>query len=99
MARKFGFNVALAGDIDGNGREDLLVSAPGAQEGSMHVLLMPRSGTRAISSVELMNGMNGIPSGLFNQGSRAFEQVAGIGDLDGDGVPDVLVGAPLDRRV
>lgn len=98
-AREFGFAVASAGDLDGNGREDLLVSAPGAQEGSAHVLLMPVSGTVPMRTVELMNGANGIPLDTFEAASRAFEQVAGIGDLDRDGVPDVLVGAPLDHRV
>lgn len=83
---KLGYAVAGIGDVNGDGRGDVLLGAPFDDD----------TGTDA-GSVRVMSGMDG--SMLFrHDGVAAGEEfgraVGGGGDLDGDGVPDFLVGAP-----
>jgi hypothetical protein len=83
-----GLVVAGLGDVDGDGHDDLAYGAPladarGADSGAVHV----------------QSGRTGERLALLVGDSSADEfghSVAGAGDLDGDGLRDVLVGAPLD---
>jgi hypothetical protein len=43
------------------------------------------------SAVELANGRNGIPSGTFAANEQVGIYASGLGDVDGDGVPDVIL--------
>ncbi len=95
---QFGAALASLGDFDGNGVGDLVIGAPGdnsggTDRGSVYVSLLTSSGTIA-SSVEIASGSNGGPV-LAN--SDAFgTSITSIGDFDGDGVTDIVVGAPGD---
>jgi hypothetical protein len=92
-----GIAVAGVGDIDGDGLDDVLVGAPSVRvggrrgAGAAYVIYGKRNSKR----VHL--GSLG-PSGYRIAGSREFgfvgNYVAGVGDIDGNGVPDFLVGAP-----
>ncbi|MFT4646881.1 MAG: hypothetical protein ACI9X4_000085 [Glaciecola sp.] len=83
----FGFAVDFAGDTDGDGFGDILVGAPFHQE-----------------SGEILNGRAFLYSGqtgslLFEIGGAGFFDNAGFavsraGDLNGDSLPDFLVGSP-----
>lgn len=93
-----GVSVAGAGDLNGDGRPDVLVGAPGADEdgraGSGTVYAI--AGTGAPASVDL----GALPAGTIRidgatAGDRAGGSVAGAGDVNGDGRPDVLIGAAL----
>jgi len=50
-------------------------------------------GRRVRSAIELANGKNGIPSGSFAASDYVGRRVASAGDVDGDGVPDLVLGA------
>jgi hypothetical protein len=83
----FGQVVASVGDIDGDGVPDFAVGAP---EASPH-------GLNEAGSVLVFSGAAG--KLLFRlDGTGRYDQfgaaVAGGGDIDGDGVPDLVVGAP-----
>jgi len=83
----FGFSVAAAGDVNGDGRADLLVGAPLANPG----------GRTDAGSAFLFSGWNGALLRRFDgptPGDALGWSVAGISDLSGDGVPDVIAGAP-----
>ncbi len=88
-AGRFGAAIAGIGDINGDGHDDLLVGAPRAEQ----------DGSRR-GRVTVYSGANG--ARLFRQaGTSAFggfgSAVAGGGhDVDGDGTPDFVVGAPRD---
>ncbi len=85
-----GTDVAIAEDINGDGAGDLLVGAPGAWMGSapgkVHLVLGPISA----GSYSLAN------ADAVLEGRSAGDQagaVLDIGDADGDGLSDILVGA------
>jgi len=82
----FGYSVSSIGDQDGDGKEDVLVGAYGADPGGLS-----SAGSAYIyssSSGNLLKRFNGRTSG-----DSFGSSVSSIGDQDGDGKEDVLVGA------
>lgn len=84
----FGFAVDAGYDLDGDGWGDILVGAPGASKGS----------ARWAGYIRIVSGFDGSKL-LEIQHTEAEAQfgwsVNWAGDLNGDNVPDILVGAPL----
>jgi hypothetical protein len=81
--------MANAGDVNGDGRQDLIVGAPGrtvaGQQGAGTVYVF--SNLPFVSRILRLEGTNA--------GDGFGTVVAGGGDVNGDGRLDVLVGAPL----
>lgn len=87
--------VSAAGDVNGDGVDDLIVGAPNDQ--SAYVVFGRRDGFDAAVDLESLDGANGFR--LFNaEGSLPSEStgftVSAAGDVNGDGFDDVLVGVP-----
>jgi hypothetical protein len=91
FSSQFGYSLAQVGDLDQDGHRDIAVGAPhgnGAQVDSGYVFLI--SGKTGL----VLSVLNGEKTGdLFGF------SVAGIDDADGDGVEDLLVGAPKHETV
>jgi hypothetical protein len=94
---KFGSAVTAIGDLDGDGVNDLVVGAPVRfgvpSPGNVHVLFMNANGT-VTASQRIGNGIGGGPA--LSSGDYFGHSVAALGDLDGDGVTDLAVGASKD---
>ncbi len=96
---QFGCSVASAGDIDNDGVKDIIVGASadkngtstGPQGSAFIVFLTSAGGIK--NSQKLSPGVGNFPS-LLGASDQFGSSVAGIGDVNGDGVPDVAVGAP-----
>ncbi|MGH8575567.1 MAG: FG-GAP-like repeat-containing protein [Gammaproteobacteria bacterium] len=80
----FGSAVAAAGDVNGDGAPDLLVGQTFEVDGG--VLVFSGADGSVLRTLDRPPGVEGVSFG---------EAVAGIGDVNGDGVPDLAVGAPF----
>jgi hypothetical protein len=84
-----GFALASAGDVNGDGRPDLLVGAPGAN--AAYVVF----GRAAPGTVDLRHlGGGGFRIDGAASGDATGSSVSGLGDANGDGRSDLLIGAP-----
>jgi hypothetical protein len=87
-----GESVSSAGDVNGDGRPDLLIGAPLRSTpstyvgGAAYVVTDTGSGTHDLSAAHAT---------LFGEHSNdiAGNSVSGLGDVDGDGIDDILVAA------
>ena len=94
---RFGSAVADIGDINGDGIRDLAVGAPNDDDGSdnagaVWILLMQANGR--VGSWQKISRDAGGFDGDLNANDHFGASLAGIGDLDNDGIPDLAVGAP-----
>ncbi len=95
----FGHASVALGDIDGDSVSDLAVGAPGDDDGggdrgAVWILLMNASGT--VKSSNKISSSQGGFSGVLDNGDNFGSSLAALGDLDGDGVGDLAVGAIKD---
>ncbi len=94
-----GSALAGAGDVDGDGYADLLIGAhrsdaAGADAGQVYLVLGRAAGWYADVHLSLADA-----SFLGeNAGVQAGSALAGVGDVDGDGYDDMLIGAPYDHE-
>lgn len=88
-----GAGMASAGDTNGDGYDDVLIGAPqetthSGAAGAAYLVLGPTSGVMSLSAANArMDGED--------YGDHAAYYLSGAGDVNGDGLADVLVGASL----
>ena len=88
-----GYSVSDAGDVNGDGIDDMLVGAPYAGlYGETYLIFGKTSGWTQTLDLSTLNGTNGVR--LIGYAGSTGHSVSGAGDINGDGYADIVIGAP-----
>jgi len=97
-----GFSVSSAGDVNGDGYDDLIIGAMGGDPNgesfageSFVVFGGPGVGASGVLNLSTLNGANGFVINGIKANDRSGECVSSAGDVNGDGYDDMIIGAPL----
>ncbi|MBI4183928.1 MAG: FG-GAP repeat protein [Proteobacteria bacterium] len=98
-----GWSVAAAGDVNGDGLGDLVIgaraeAAAGQQAGAAYVVYGAAGGLASVDLARVAAGLGGFKLVGAQMNDLTGWSVAGAGDVNGDGIDDLLVGAPGAER-
>ncbi|MEH2325046.1 MAG: hypothetical protein V7K32_16095 [Nostoc sp.] len=94
-----GNSVSNAGDINGDGIDDLIIGAsggnPNTRAGQSYVVFGGRNlGSGGTLNPSDLNGTNGFIINGIAAGEYSGASVSNAGDINGDGIDDLIIGAP-----
>ena len=92
-----GVHVAAAGDVNGDGRNDLIIGAYGADpngsySGSSYVVFGRSTGFAASINLSSLDGSTGFRLDGVAEYDLSGRSVAAAGDINGDGRDDLIIG-------
>src|SRR4028119_2109344 len=93
-----GSSVSSAGDVNGDGFDDLIIGAKyadgnGISSGQSYVVFGSNSGFAASFNLSALNGSNGFAINGIAAYDRSGYSVSSAGDVNGDGFDDLIIGA------
>ncbi len=93
-----GFQVSGAGDVNGDGFDDVLIGTIRADEGGLdrgaaYVVFGKASGFTANFDLSGLDGSNGFKMNGLADGDAFGSSVESAGDVNGDGFGDIIIGA------
>ncbi|SLN56709.1 BapA prefix-like domain-containing protein [Pseudooctadecabacter jejudonensis] len=88
-----GASVSSAGDVNGDGFDDLLIGAPDAD--TSFVVFGGADISTTIDLGDISQGTGGIVIGGADIGDDFGRSVSAAGDVNGDGISDFIIGAPV----
>ncbi|MEE2737922.1 MAG: integrin alpha, partial [Planctomycetota bacterium] len=95
-----GFSVSEAGDVNGDGIDDLLVGAPYADPenrssaGEVYVVFGKKSGYKSTWDLDSLTDSEGFVIQGIDPNDYAGHAVNTAGDVNNDGYDDIIIGAP-----
>lgn len=95
-----GISVKNAGDFNGDGIDDIIIGAFQAEtngntrSGKSYVVFGKNTGFSHPFELSSLDGTNGVNIHGENEYDTAGHSVSAAGDVNGDGIDDILVGAP-----
>lgn len=95
---RLGRSVSGAGDVNGDGKDDIIISSrygdPNGNDDAGESYVIFGASTFADSlNVADLNGMNGFVLNGIDQDDESGNVVSGAGDVNGDGMDDLIIGA------
>ena len=91
--------VSGAGDVNGDGIDDLIISSPeenlGSDPGEAYVVFGNASGFDATLDLGDLDGTNGFQLNGIDNSDRTGFSISAAGDVNGDGIGDLIIGAPF----
>jgi len=94
-----GISVSGAGDVNGDGIDDLIIGAnladPNGNQnaGRSYVVFGSNAGFSSSFDLSTLNGANGFVINGINAFDASGRRVSGGGDVNGDGIDDLIIGA------
>jgi Ca2+-binding RTX toxin-like protein len=94
-----GLSVSSAGDVNGDGFDDLIIGANGAAPndisfaGQSYVVFGSNSGFSASLDLSALNGSNGFAINGIAADDQSGSSVSSAGDVNGDGFNDLIIAA------
>ena len=93
-----GRSVSSAGDVNGDGYDDLIIGAPdanpnGFDSGETYVVYGGASAPGGVLDLSSLNGTNGFILNGIDVGDSSGISVSSAGDVNGDGYDDLIIGA------
>src|SRR5690606_21146242 len=95
-----GYITDAAGDVNGDGLGDLLLTAPEAspngqaRAGATYILYGRDTAYPAVLELSALTTSQGFTISGIAAGDRSGVSAAGVGDLNDDGFDDIIIGAP-----
>ncbi len=94
-----GFSVSGTGDVNGDGIDDMIIGAKNGDNGGNNAgeayVIYGRTGTRGTLDLTNLTSTDGFIIQGDDPNETAGHAVSGAGDINGDGIGDLLVGAIL----
>ena len=91
-----GGSVSAAGDLNGDGIDDIIVGAAGAGDldtGASYVIFGDSNWLNASIELSELDGSNGFKINGIGKDDNSGGSVSGAGDVNGDGIDDIVIGA------
>lgn len=92
------YSVSRAGDVNGDEIDDIIIGARnvminGLSGAGAAYVIFGYSNVTAFADIDVGNFSSGYYIPGFNQGGRTGASVSGAGDVNGDGIADIIVGS------
>jgi FG-GAP repeat len=94
-----GYSVSSAGDVNGDGFDDIIIGADRADPngnnvaGESYVVFGKSGGFAASLNLSSLDGSNGFVLNGIDTGDYSGRSVSSAGDVNGDGFDDIIIGA------